>query len=130
MGVAELERIRVELEMAAASGYAIVPAPAAALHHFPPPTPATCFVPGVAMAAHHQYVHVPADISRTSGFWWFMLTSSSQEFSLFTARIPDELLNGDMRFVNAGWKWSYASRVLHSVLPRAALRQRFSDQVN
>jgi hypothetical protein len=46
MGVAELERIRVELEMATACGYAIVP-PAAA---------APCFVPGVAMAAHHQYV--------------------------------------------------------------------------
>jgi hypothetical protein len=51
MGVAELERIRVELEMAEACGYAIVPA----LHHrhFPPPPP--CFVPGVAVA-HHQYV--------------------------------------------------------------------------
>ncbi|TVU46832.1 hypothetical protein EJB05_06401, partial [Eragrostis curvula] len=64
MGVAELERIRVELEMAETC-YAIVPSPlsaaaAAALHHLPPPAPAppACFVghlPGVAMT-HHQYV--------------------------------------------------------------------------
>ncbi|KAK3147094.1 hypothetical protein QOZ80_3BG0277980 [Eleusine coracana subsp. coracana] len=64
MGVAELERIRMEIEMAETCGYAIVPSsylssPAAAMHHFPPPPPSPCFVghvPTVAMARHHQYV--------------------------------------------------------------------------
>jgi len=117
LGVAELERIRVALEMAERCYAAASSLSSAPQHHPPPALPLVVHAAGVAAApGHHQHVRAPADSDAAHSL---PVLTHCQKIKVFLISVQEF----------TGRKWSCSSpandkRVFGSVLPRPALLQQ------